>query len=160
MTATFPTAADPQAVPADRTAVDRTLVADLRRYLTERLPGHMVPTVIVTLEALPLTPNRKVDAAALPDPPDDAYTPRSEPVVDPPSDAGEEAVAAIWREVLGRDDIGACDNFFRTGGNSFAVMRVLSQIRSRLDARISVHEFFEEPTIRALARRVRAGCDG
>jgi aryl carrier-like protein len=132
------------------------LAIELRQYLSERLPGYMVPEVIIELDALPLTPNRKVDVAALPDPPltqVDSFSSAH------PADEKEASVAAVWREVLGRDDFGVEDDFFRLGGNSFAVMRVLAQLRQRYGARVAVQDFLCAPTVGALARRLEVVAD-
>jgi acyl carrier protein len=135
-----------------------TLAADLRDFLSQRLPGFMVPDVIIELDRLPLTPNRKVDRSALPDPVwmDVGGTSTG----DPPVDEREATVAAAWREVLGRDDVGVGDNFFRLGGNSLAVMRILAKLHTVYGVRLSVQDFFHDPTIRALARRLEAVADG
>lgn len=136
-----------------------TTTASLRQFLSEQLPGYMVPSAIMLVDALPLTPNRKVDLAALPDPPDEAYEAASVTGEAAPAGEREEAVAAIWREVLARDEVGADDHFFRIGGNSLSVMQVLAQLRKRHNARITVQEFLDRPTIRALARQLAVASD-
>lgn len=138
--------------------VDPETTGHVRQYLSEELPSHMVPSIVVRLDALPLTPNRKIDVAALPEPPDDAYQ-ALRGVVAAPADDREETMAAIWREVLGRDDVNVCDNFFRLGGNSLAVMKVLVRLWKRHRVRITVQDFFEQPTIRGLARQVKVSPD-
>jgi aryl carrier-like protein len=80
-------------------------------------------------------------------------------VVAAPADEREETMAAIWREVLGRDDLSVHDNFFQLGGNSLAVMKVLARLWRRHRVRITVQAFFEQPTIRGLARQVKVGPD-
>jgi aryl carrier-like protein len=138
--------------------VDPVTTGRVRQYLSEELPSYMVPSIVVLLDALPLTASRKIDVAALPDLPDGAYqAPRA--VVAAPADEREETMAAIWREVLGRDDLSVHDNFFQLGGNSLAVMKVLARLWRRHRVRITVQAFFEQPTIRGLARQVKVGPD-
>ncbi|MEU5837255.1 amino acid adenylation domain-containing protein [Streptomyces diacarni] len=122
----------------------------LRAALATRLPGYMIPTAFHTIAAFPLTTNGKLDRGALPAPTrqdsvDAAYT--------APEGSAEEAIAAIWREVLGVEQIGAHDDFFELGGDSLSVVRVLSRMRAALGLWFSVAEFFAVPTVRALARR-------
>jgi aryl carrier-like protein len=141
----------PLTPPAGAAAADarQARAAHLRRYLEDRLPGHMVPAAIVEIDKIPLMPNQKVDLAALPDPPEEPAAPVQAERV-PPGDAVVEAVATIWQEVLGRGPFLADDNFFQVGGNSLAVMRVLTQLRRRLGATVTVHQFIQRPTIGAL----------
>ncbi len=101
--------------------------ADLRRALLETLPEYMVPSAFVVLEALPLTPNGKVDRKALPEP-DAARTAAAEAYV-PPRGPIEEALAAIWAELLGRDRVGVHDNFFDLGGHSLIATQLLARVR-------------------------------
>ncbi|MFE3648649.1 amino acid adenylation domain-containing protein [Streptomyces sp. NPDC059152] len=122
----------------------------LRAALATRLPGYMIPTAFHTMVAFPLTANGKLDRRALPAPTredrvDAAYT--------APEGATEEALAGIWREVLGAEQVGAEDDFFELGGDSLSVVRVLSRMRTALGLRLTAAEFFAAPTVRALARR-------
>ncbi len=89
---------------------------NLRGFVRERLPEHMVPSVFVTLPALPLTANGKVDRAALPAPPRDAGAPPSGLVA--PRDALEAKIVNVWRQVLGVSRVGITDSFFDLGGHS------------------------------------------
>ncbi|MFH9870306.1 amino acid adenylation domain-containing protein [Streptomyces lydicus] len=125
----------------------------LRAALATRLPGYMIPTAFHAMAAFPLTANGKLDRRALPAPTrqdsvDAAYT--------APEGPAEEALAAIWREVLGVAQVGADDDFFDLGGDSLSVVRVLSRMRAALGLRLSAAEFFAAPTVRALARRPEA----
>src|SRR6185436_7628575 len=101
--------------------------AALRTFLRERLPDFMVPAFFVVLPALPINPNGKVDRAALA-----RIAPRPESGSRPPHGPLEEAVAAVWCEVLGLDRVGAEDLFFDLGGHSLLALRVLARMRDAL----------------------------
>ncbi|MFG1478726.1 amino acid adenylation domain-containing protein [Xanthobacter sp. V4C-4] len=126
--------------------------AALRAALRTRLPDYMVPARVVVLDAFPLTPNGKVDRAALPPPPEAAG-----PAEVPPRGATEEAIAAIWREVLGRERVAANQNFFELGGHSLAALRVLSLLQRRFpDRRIALPLLFSHQDIASLAAAIDA----
>ncbi|HEY7511066.1 MAG TPA: amino acid adenylation domain-containing protein, partial [Vicinamibacteria bacterium] len=125
---------------------------ELRRHLLGRLPEYMVPSAFVTLPALPLSPNGKVDRRALPAPGDGGLAPRGG-VLRTPS---EEALAAIWEGVLRRAPVGPDDNFFELGGHSLLATQVIAQVRKTLGAELPLRAMFEAPTVRALAARVDA----
>jgi amino acid adenylation domain-containing protein len=107
--------------------------SDLRRELRRTLPDYMVPSVFISLDALPLTANRKVDRRALP--PVFASTSASERHIEPSTPA-ERAIAEIWQAVLGVDRISADANFFDIGGHSLLAMRVLSRIEDKFGLRL------------------------
>ncbi|MCP4662056.1 MAG: non-ribosomal peptide synthetase, partial [bacterium] len=109
-------------VVAERGAtIDR---AQLRDFMSERLPDHMVPSALVELGSLPLTPNGKVDRGALPAP--EWGKPHQETVLRTPE---EEILAGIWTAVVGVERVGAHDNFFELGGHSLLATQVVSRIR-------------------------------
>ncbi|HEX8242017.1 MAG TPA: amino acid adenylation domain-containing protein, partial [Longimicrobium sp.] len=113
--------------------------AALRAHLRRSLPEHMVPAAFVQLDRLPLTPNGKLDRRALP-------TPEHVPAADrPPRDAMEARVAQVWREVLGRADVGVRESFFELGGNSLLLYRVYARLRD-LRADLRVLDLFRHPT--------------
>ncbi|WP_424186613.1 amino acid adenylation domain-containing protein [Actinokineospora sp. G85] len=122
--------------------------ARLRSFLAERLPRHMVPTTFILSDALPLNSNGKVDRAAL----RLVVPPRTDAVA--PSAPGEleHVVAAIWREVLRADDVGADDNFFDVGGTSALAAEVQAKLSTALGREISLVALFRHPTIGSLAR--------
>ncbi|HEX6042084.1 non-ribosomal peptide synthetase [Longimicrobium sp.] len=122
---------------------------ELRAYLRERLPDYMVPAVFVALDALPLSPNGKVDRKALPAP--DAG-PRA---VSQPASAAERRIAAVWREVLGVE-VGVDDNFFDVGGHSMLVARMQEALREAIGREVSVVELFQYPTVGALAAHLES----
>jgi amino acid adenylation domain-containing protein len=131
-------------------------VGALRRWLRERLPGWLVPSAIVVLDALPLSAHGKVDRRALPAP---AALDRLPESVEPRGDT-ERAVAAAWGEVLGIPRVGADADFWELGGHSLLAMQVLSRIRQRLGVELPVRALFDAPTVRALAAAVDAARSG
>ncbi|HEX6630520.1 MAG TPA: beta-ketoacyl synthase N-terminal-like domain-containing protein, partial [Gemmatimonadaceae bacterium] len=123
----------------------------LRAHLRATLPEHLVPAAFVRLDALPRTPNGKLDRRALPAPEYAAASPSP-----PPRDALEEQVAAVWRGVLGVDVVGVHDNFFDLGGSSLRVSRVFARLRE-LRGDLRMVDLFEHTTVEAVARFLRGG---
>ncbi|HEX8431045.1 MAG TPA: amino acid adenylation domain-containing protein, partial [Longimicrobium sp.] len=131
-------------------ATDAPELDELRAYLGERLPEHMVPSAFVHLDAMPLTPNGKVDRKALPAPDEAAYTSRG---YEPPVGGTEVALAEIWAEVLGVERVGRWDNFFELGGHSLLLVKLTERMRRRgLHAEVSA--LFTTPTLAELATEV------
>ncbi|GHG63562.1 amino acid adenylation domain-containing protein [Streptomyces griseocarneus] len=122
---------------------------ELRAHLAAVLPAYMVPSRFVALDRIPLTANGKTDRKALPAP---ALTPPEGGAG--PADRTEQAVAAIWRDVLGLAHVGVEDNFFEVGGDSLSLMRVMARLRTEQHIPLTRVEMFMYPTIRALARRL------
>ncbi|HVG44784.1 MAG TPA: amino acid adenylation domain-containing protein, partial [Longimicrobium sp.] len=123
---------------------------EMRASLRRVLPAHMVPAELVVLEAFPLTPNGKVDRRALPEPAWGTAHPRGEA----PRTLTETAVAAVWREVLGVDEVGRGDNFFAAGGHSLLAARVAARLRRAVGVELPLREIFDAPTLEALAARI------
>ncbi len=124
-------------------------VEDLRAHLSGRLPGYMQPAAFVLLDELPVTPNGKLDRAALPAP--GARRAGLATGYVEPRTAAESRVAAIWRDVLGVERVGVHDGFFVLGGNSLQATRVVSRLRETLGASVDLRGFFAAPTVAALA---------
>jgi acyl carrier protein len=128
--------------------------AELRAWLSARLPDYMVPTHFVRLDHIPLTPNGKVDRAALPDPSGgrgalaEGYAPPATPL--------ETALAAIWGRVLRIDPIGIHDNFFDLGGASLAAIQLAAEVSRAFGVELPLRDLFTHPTIAALAPQVEA----
>ncbi|HJP93403.1 MAG TPA: amino acid adenylation domain-containing protein [Pyrinomonadaceae bacterium] len=127
-----------------------TTAAELRAFLSDRLPSYMVPAAMVELDDLPLTPTGKVDRRALPAP---DYRPQAEDTVSPRSQL-EELLLGIWTQVLKTPDIGINHNFFELGGHSLLAVSVVSRTRAALNVDLKVRHLFEAPTIAALAHKI------
>ncbi len=120
----------------------------LRDGLAQTLPSYMLPAAFVRLAAFPLTPNGKVDRAALP-PPELAADP-SDPSFAAPRNAAETTLAEIWAEVLGVESVGIDDDFFALGGDSIHSVHIIAKARTR-GIVIGAAAMFDTPTIRELA---------
>ncbi|WP_460357685.1 amino acid adenylation domain-containing protein [Pseudomonas sp. G3-39] len=130
-----------------RAGIDAPSLDTLRSHVLERLPEYMVPGAFVLLDALPLTPNDKIDRKALPEPGADAVINR--PYVAPEGEV-ETTLARIWSEVLGVEQVGRHDNFFELGGHSLLAVSLVARMRQsglHTDARA----LFSQPTLAALA---------
>ncbi|MCP4687229.1 MAG: amino acid adenylation domain-containing protein, partial [Desulfobacterales bacterium] len=121
----------------------------LRRFLKERLPDYMIPSAFVIMDALPLSPNGKVDRKALPEP--GGARPELEAEWAPPRTGTEKIVAEIWEEALGLDKVGVHDNFFDLGGHSLLLEPVIAKLKKRLGRAPALVEMFQHPTIHTLA---------
>jgi amino acid adenylation domain-containing protein len=122
---------------------------DLRAFLRERLPEHMLPAAVVPIEALPLSPTGKVDRAALPDPQADAADRIA------PRDPLEHELARLWEEALGTGPIGVRDDFFTLGGHSLLAVRLMSRIEERLGRALPLTALFTAGTVEGMAALLR-----
>ena len=123
--------------------------AEIRTALAERLPAYMMPAAVVVIDALPVTPNGKLDTRALPAPEyqdSDSYR--------APANAVEEALAGIYAQVLGLDRVGVEDSFFDLGGDSLLAMRLVAVINTSLDGHLAVRTLFHAPSVRALSQQL------
>jgi amino acid adenylation domain-containing protein len=125
-------------------------VNELRALLTQTLPDYMVPSTFVFLDALPLTPNAKVDRRALPPPP--LNRPQLDTAFVAPTTEVEQQIAAIWRDVLSIDQVGMRDNFFDLGGHSLLAVQVHTKLRALFGRDLPLVDLFRHPTVGALAR--------
>jgi amino acid adenylation domain-containing protein len=121
-------------------------IATLRSSLGRALPEFMVPTALIQLDEFPLTPNGKLNRAALPAPRITTGDGRA------PANPIEELLTGIFVEVLGLPEVGVEDNFFELGGHSLLIMRVVNQVREILGVELSIRALFDAPTVELLAR--------
>jgi amino acid adenylation domain-containing protein len=124
------------------------LAAKLREKLGETLPDYMVPSAIVVMDALPINANGKVDRKALPE-----LGFESTGEYEAPQGEVEEALAAIWADVLDVERVGRQDNFFELGGHSLLALSVLERMRARGMA-VQVRTLFQQPVLAAFAQSV------
>ncbi|MET0541897.1 MAG: amino acid adenylation domain-containing protein [Variovorax sp.] len=128
----------------------------LRSHLERTLPSYMVPGTFVHLEAMPVSPNGKVDRRALPEPaarrPEEMPQPYAEGRT-----ALEQQVCAAFAAVLGIDRVGRADNFFDLGGDSVRVLKVVARLQAETAQRMSTNVFFQNPTPEAIAREMEGG---
>ena len=133
-------------------AVRDGLVPDLRSFLSDRLPDHMVPATFVPLDAFPLTPQGKLDRLALPAPDTSRPELRSEFVA--PRNEREEILTEIWTELLGLERVGRNDNFFELGGQSLLATQVIFRLQQAFGVELALRAVFQAPTVAGLAARV------
>ncbi|MET0135417.1 MAG: amino acid adenylation domain-containing protein, partial [Kibdelosporangium sp.] len=120
-------------------------VTALREYLVGLLPAHLVPGVVMPLEAMPLTPSGKIDRAALPTPD------RSADEYVEPSTPTEQALAAILADLLAVDRVSVHDDFFALGGHSLLAGRLAARVRSELGSELPLRELYQARTVAGMA---------
>jgi amino acid adenylation domain-containing protein/non-ribosomal peptide synthase protein (TIGR01720 family) len=158
--ARHPSVAQAVATARDHKSGGKTLVAyfvatpglpptptQLRSFIKDVLPGHMVPSAFVLLKSMPLTPNGKINRKALPAP--DPSHAREERVIVEATSQVEKTLAAIWAEVLGVERVGITDNFFDLGGDSILIVQVAIRA-NRSGVRLPPLDIFTYPTISEL----------
>ncbi|HKV11511.1 MAG TPA: amino acid adenylation domain-containing protein, partial [Thermoanaerobaculia bacterium] len=126
--------------------------SELRHFLRESLPEHMVPSAFVRLDALPLSPNGKVDRKALPDP----GLPGVDRAPAAPRSGAEELLAGLVAEVLGVPRVGLHDDFFALGGHSLLATRLVARVARVFGVELPVSAVFVTPTVSGLAARIAA----
>jgi amino acid adenylation domain-containing protein len=126
--------------------------ARLRKLLGDSLPDYMVPSALVMLDRLPLTPSGKVDRNALPEP----LPPSRAHGLVPPASATEAALAPIWREIVGARQVSVHDDFFELGGHSLMGVRLIERINRSLNGTLVLADLFRHPTVRSLASAIDA----
>ncbi|MFG2132154.1 amino acid adenylation domain-containing protein [Streptomyces sp. NPDC048751] len=123
--------------------------AELREYLSGELPDYMVPSALLTVDALPLTANGKLDRRALPVPEYGSAAERRAP-----RDEREKTLCALYAEILGVPEVGIDDSFFELGGHSLLATRLVNRIRGAFGAEVPVRAVFEAPSVAALKDRL------
>jgi len=119
-------------------------------YLSRELPEYMIPSHIIHLQDIPLTPNGKIDRKSLPEPKSILF----EETIEEPQNEKERKLVEIWRDVLGVEKIGVNHNFFELGGHSLKAIKIISRIHQEMDIHLSIDKLFEIPTIKGLARHL------
>jgi amino acid adenylation domain-containing protein len=127
-------------------------ITELRAFLRQTLPDYMIPAAFITLAALPLTLNGKIDRRALPMP--EADHPRLNEVFIEPRHNMEKRIAHIWKEVLRLDRVGIHDNFFELGGHSLLMVRIRGKLEEAFGRSLSMAEMFQCPTIHTLSQQL------
>ncbi|MFD9499456.1 amino acid adenylation domain-containing protein [Streptomyces sp. NPDC060035] len=140
---------EPGAADADEGV--QALLAELPEYLRGRLPDYMVPSAVIPLSEIPLTPNGKLDRGALPS--EDTNTAVSRE----PRNSHEERVCALFGELLGLERVGIDDDFFALGGHSLLATRLSARISSEFDIDMPLRTIIKYPTVAELASLVLIG---
>jgi amino acid adenylation domain-containing protein len=130
---------------------EKPVEAELRSFLKQRLPDHMIPSEFVPMETLPLTHNGKLDHHALVTV---AYTQPENPGLIEARTEVEELVVQTWREVLNINDLSVHDNFFEVGGHSLLGTQTVARLSEAFDREIPVSALFNAPTIRGLSAEI------
>nr|AGS49543.1 long-chain-fatty-acid--CoA ligase [uncultured bacterium esnapd8] len=120
---------------------------DLQQFVRERLPDYMVPSAVITLPAIPLTANGKLDRSRLPRPETSSATYRA------PESPREVALCGLFADVLGAERVGVDDDFFALGGHSLLATRLAARLRSDMGVEVPIRTIFAAPTVAELARR-------
>jgi amino acid adenylation domain-containing protein len=155
-------------LPYERSADLRSLVAyvipdseqalsveDLKQFARQKLPSYMIPSVIIFLDAIPLTQSGKVDRRALPAP--EATRPKDLGVIELTQNPLERQLMFIWERVLEIQPIATTDNFFDFGGNSLTAVKLINQVEKAFGQRLSIAALFQAPTIKQFADVLREG---
>ncbi len=126
-------------------------VRELRTFLSDKLPDYMIPSVVMFLEAMPLTPNGKIDRQALPAP---GQVRSDDEEFAAPRTPGEGILASMWEHLLGVERVGINDDFFELGGHSLLAMQLISRVREAFQIEIPLPALFAAPTVSTLAVKI------
>lgn len=124
----------------------------LQEFLRKRLPDYMIPALFISMESFPLTASGKINRKALPQPRETDLESSSRHVA--PRNPVETIITNIWRALFKKETIGIKDNFFALGGHSLLATQLISRLRDAFDIEIALRDFFEAPTIEALALEI------
>lgn len=133
-------------VPADQ---QLPTITEVRLFLAEILPDYMIPSKYVTLAAMPLLPNGKLNRRALPSP--DRVRPKLEHSYVEPKTQVEIELAKIWAQVLDLDQVGITDSFFELGGHSLLATQIISRVIKTFRLNVSLKELFQSSTVKDMA---------
>ena len=137
------------------TSQDSLDIAELRKYLKQRLPEHMMPSAIVLLDQLPLTRSGKINRQSLPLP-KETDNARAALYAGPQNEL-ERAIAATWQKALRLEKVSIYENFFELGGHSLLMIEVHRALREKLQRAVPLVELFRFPTISSLASFLKRG---
>ncbi len=135
-------------------SLQRVVTNNMRNYLKTKLPDYMIPYRFVLLEALPITPNGKIDYWTLSQL-SVANKQLSEDIFAAPCTPEEELLAEIWADVLGVSQINIHDNFFELGGHSLLATQLIAQIEDKFSVTLPLENLFESPTIAGIAQIIK-----
>ncbi len=124
-------------------------VKELRRFVQQKLPEFMVPAFFVEVDSFPLTPNKKINTAALPKPDQSLFG--FESAAEKPAGVIETALAEVWQNLLGILRVHRSDNFFELGGHSLLAVRLFAEIQKRFGKQLPLATLFQAPTLEQLA---------
>ncbi|MCR4435862.1 MAG: amino acid adenylation domain-containing protein [Clostridiales bacterium] len=126
---------------------------DLRTFLSEKLPGYMIPSFFVQMDKIPLSPNGKVSRDELPEPETSTYI-TSEYIA--PTDEVEKELAEIWCEVLKVTRVGIQDDFFELGGDSLSLISLVSKLNKHFNIQVPLEELYKVRTIKELGTYIKS----
>jgi acyl carrier protein len=129
-------------------------ISEIRQYLSRTLPDYMIPSYVMQLETIPLTPNGKVNRKALPQP-----IAASVEAYAAPSNQVEEQLVEIWSQLLDVETIGVNDNFFDLGGNSARLIRLADILNKHFSVEVKIVDLFHFNTIGQLAEHLSGSTD-
>ncbi|MGI6168579.1 MAG: amino acid adenylation domain-containing protein [Christensenellales bacterium] len=129
--------------------------SEIKAELARELPAYMVPSYYITVDSLPYNASGKVDKSRLPDPLENEEMLGQEDFI-PPETGTEQALAAIWTEILNLPQIGREDSFFDIGGDSLSIIRVMSQVAHRFQVEIPLEEVYRAPRLKDWALLIDA----
>jgi amino acid adenylation domain-containing protein len=121
----------------------------IRRSIVHVVPDYMIPAVIVSIDAIPQTPNGKTDRLRLPVPPRER--PQLETIFVAPATPMQSELANIWSQILAVDEVGTHDNFFQLGGDSLGIARIAGHVQQKFNLNVPIKTIFESPTVAQLA---------
>jgi amino acid adenylation domain-containing protein len=130
-------------------------VSEFREFLKPKLPDYMMPSAFVFMDAMPLTPNGKLDRKALPEPDQHRHDLGAEFIA--PNSLLENQLAEIWRDVLKIDQIGIHDNFFELGGYSLLAVKMIIDVNELFNVNLPVGSIYQSPTIEKLGASISSG---
>jgi acyl carrier protein len=142
----------------DKKVAPNSLQTELKELCRRRLPDYMVPASIVILDAMPRTPNGKLDRKALPEP--DRERVVAEITYAAPQNELEKTIAGVWRDLLNLERVGAHDNFFDLGANSLIMMQANMRLKELLQRNLRLVDLFQYPTVSSLAAHMGQANDG